>query len=150
MTYFREAAGYVGSTAATYYPVFTVRNQLVYTSIPNQSLINLISVAAAHTDNTVVTIFLIKNATLIGPVNFTAWSTNSATCVDQGATTCTFASNEQVLVTFPIGNASSDNLVFGDEIILQPGETLTLAARAVSGTTPFFSASLNTRKINDH
>lgn len=146
MTYYREAASYVGSTAATYYPMITIRNQLVYTGIANQTLVNLLSVAAAHTDNTVVTIFLIKNATLVGPVNFAPWSTSSATCADVGATTCTFSSNEQIIFAFPIGSGGSDNFGFTDEIVLQPGETITIAARAVSGTTPFLSVSLNTRE----
>lgn len=146
MTYTREAASYVGSTAATYYPLLTIRNQYIYTGRANQSLINLLSIAAAHTDNTIATLYLIKNATLVGPVNFTTWSTNSCTCVDQGATTCTFSSNEQIIFTLPIGSASSDNLIFTDELILQPGETITLAARTVSGTTPYLVASLNTRE----
>lgn len=146
MTYTREAAGYVASAAATYYPLFTVRNQSIYTARANQSLINIISIAAAHTDNTIVTVYLIRNATLIGPVSFAVWSTNSCSCVDQGATTCTFSSNEQLLFTLPIGAAGEANLIFSDEIILQPGETITLAARTTSGTTPYFACSLNTRE----
>jgi len=146
MTYTREAAAYVGSTASTYYPLFTIRNQYIFTGRANQSLINLISVAAAHTDNTIATLYLIKNATLIGPVNFTTWATTSCSCVDQGATTCTFSSNDQLIFTLPIGAGGEANLVLDDELILQPGETLTLAARCTSGTTPYFSCSLNTRE----
>jgi len=146
MTYTREAAAYVGSTAATYYPLMTIRNESVYKGRANQSLVNLLSIACAHTDNTIATLYLIKNATLVGPVVFAAWSTNSSTCVDVGATTCTFASNEQLHFSLPVANVSSDVFAFSDDLILQPGETFTIAARCTSGTTPYFSFSLNTRE----
>lgn len=146
MTYTREVAAYVGSAASTYYPLMTIRNQSIYAGRANQSIVNLISVAAAHTDNTIATLYLIKNATLVGPVNYAVWSASSATCVDQGATTCTFTNNEQLLFTLPIGNASNANIVLADIILLQPGETITIAARCTSGTTPYFAASLNTRE----
>jgi hypothetical protein len=105
-----------------------------------------ISVAAAHGDNTPVILYLLRNATLTGTPNFTAWSTNSSTYVDTAATAATVATNEQLIFSLPMGNGNNAILIFGDEIDLQPGETLTVAARAVTGTTVWTVFNLNTRE----
>lgn len=150
MTYTREANNYVGSTASTYYPLYTVLNRATYgiggVNRANQSVVNIISVGAAHGDNTPVTLYLIKNATLIGPVSFANWSTESCTAVDQGATTCTFTKNEQLLLSLPMGNGSNAILTLSEDLMLQPGESVTVAARAVTGTTVWVIADMNTRE----
>ena len=152
MTYTREANNFVGSAASTYYPLYTVRNRSNWgngsVNRANQSIVNVISAGAAHGDATPVTLYLIKNATLIGPVSFSDWSTSSCTAVDQGATTCTFTNNDQLILSLPMGNGSNAILALSDDVMLQPGESLTVAARAVTGTTVWVIANLNTRE--DH
>lgn len=146
MTYAREVNNYVGSTASTYYPLMTIRNDSTYATRPNQTVIHLISTACAHGDATPVTMFLIRNATLTGTPNFTAWSTNSATYVDTAATGCSFTTNEQLIFSLPMGNGSNALIAFEDDITIQPGETITVAARAVFGTAVWVVANLNTRE----
>jgi len=150
MTYFRETNGYVGSTAATYYPLFTVRNNYVFPTKQSQATLNVLSVGAAHDDATPITLFLIRNATLAGTPNFPTafYSPNSCTKVDTGATTCSFTDNEQVIASIPIGQNSGTIFTFSDGVVLQPGETLTVAARAVTGTATYVNVTLNTRE--DH
>jgi len=106
----------------------------------------LISVGAAHDDTTPVACHVIKNATLVGTPSFSAWSTNSCTYVDTAATTCTIANNEQIIFTMPIGASGSGIFAFTDEITLQPGETVTLAATTVTGTSTYTMMTLNTRE----
>ena len=148
MTYPVTTSGFVGSTASTYYPLFTVRNELVFNSRANQAIVNLLSLSASHDDATPVTVYLIKNATLAGTPSFQAFSTNSCTYWDRAATTCTITNNEQIVFSFCLAATSSGAFSFTDEITIQPGETLTLAAAAVTGTATYVIGSLNTRE--DH
>jgi hypothetical protein len=150
MTYQRETSNYVGSAAGTVYPLFTVRNGAVHghgiVERANQSVVNLLSSSCSHDDATPVTFFLIRNATLTGPIDFTQYSTSSCTYFDEGATGCTFDDNDQLIFTQETGQASGETFSFEDEIELQPGETVTIAARAVTGTATWVTASLNTRE----
>jgi hypothetical protein len=146
LTYSREAGSYVGSTAGTYYPLFTVRNSSTFGGRANQAVINLLSVASAHGDNTPVTLYLIKNATLTGTPNFSQWAAIGAGYVDSAATGCTFSTNDQLILAMPMGNGSNAILQFTDSVSIQPGETITVAARAVTGTTTWVVADLNTRE----
>jgi hypothetical protein len=133
-------------TTGAYYALMTIRNDLVYAGRANQSVVRLISVGAAHDDATPVACHVIKNATLVGTPNYTAWSTNSCTYVDTAATTCTITNNEQIIFTMPVGASGSSIFAFGDEITLQPGETVTLAATTVTGTSTYTMMTLNTRE----
>lgn len=58
----------------------------------------------------------------------------SESCIycDTAATTCSFSSNGQVLFAYTLGQNSGGAYQFEDELKLQPGETLTLAAREVT------------------
>lgn len=151
ITFNRETSGYVGSTANTYYPLFTIRNDLIHghsiTERANQSVVNLTSVAGSHDDATPITFYLIRNATLGGTPVFQKYSTVSCCYWDVAATTCTITSNEQLVKSIPTGQTSNEVLDFTEEdITVQPGETITLAARAVTGTATYVNASLNTRE----
>jgi hypothetical protein len=152
MTYTRETSGFVSSTADTYYPLFTVRNDYAHSHAgrdqrANQSVVQLLSISSGHDDATPVGFFLIKNATLLGTPNFVKSSPSSCTYWDKDATTCTFTDLEQLIFVAHTGQASGDSYSFSDkEITLQPGETLTLAARAVTGTATYVSGALNTRE----
>ncbi len=151
MCFFRETNGYVGSTASTYYPLFTIANSLIHshTGTPkkaNQSVVYLKSIAAAHDDATPITFYLIRNATLGGTPNFQPYDAASVLDYDESATTCTFTNPRQVQFAYTLGQSAGGAYEFEDEIDLQPGETLTLAARAVTGTATYVNASLNTRE----
>lgn len=129
-----------------YYALFTLRNGLTYKGRPNQGVVRLLSIGAAHDDATPCTLYLLKNATLVGTPNFTEWSGSSCTTVDTAATTATISDNNQIVYSLPIGDAGQETKEFEDVIELQPGETLTAAGTAVTGTATYFIVSLNTRE----
>jgi hypothetical protein len=147
MSYYRETNGYVGSTASTFYPLFTIRNSLTYKSRANQSVVSILSLSCAHDDATPISYVLLRNATLGGTPNFAAYSTNSCTVWDTAATTATISSNEQIEFSANLGQSSGGIQPIEDqEITLQPGESITLAARAVTGTATYVIGSMNTRE----
>lgn len=149
-TFFVETNNYVGSAGGTYYPLFTIRNDYTHshsgvTEMANQSVVYPLSISCSHDDATPITFFIVKNATLVGTPNFARYSTDSCIYLDTAATTCSF-SNGNVLFAFCEGQNSGGAYQFEDELKLQPGETLTLCARAVTGTATYVNASLNTRE----
>lgn len=147
MSYYRETNGFVGSTANTYYPLFTIRNSLTYKNRANQSVIHLLSISCSHDDATPISFVLIREADLSGNPSFQQYSTSSATLWDVAATSTAITSNEQIEYTLNLGQSSGGIFGFDDkEITLQPGESMTLAARAVTGTATYVIGSLNTRE----
>lgn len=149
MAYVRETNGFVGSSASTYYPLFTIKNNLTFRGRANQSVVNLLEVSGAHDDATPISYYLLKNATLVGTPNFTSYATESSTVWDTAATSCTISSNDQLVYSLQTGQAAGDSHPFlFEEITIQPGDSLTLAARAVTGTATYVNGSLNTRE--DH
>ena len=132
--------------AASYRALFTVRNDSVYNSKANQSIINMLSFSGAVKHTQPVTVYLIRNATLAGTPSFTQHSTSSCSYVDTSATTCTFSDNSQVIISSQLAETGNFFLQFVDEITLQPGETVTLAAKASTGTPAYVLGSLNTRE----
>ena len=143
MTY---SANSTAVTATPYRALLTVRNDRVYALRANQSVINLLSFGGAIEDTTPVTVLLIRNAILGGTPNFQAWSPSSSTFVDTAATTCTFTNNEQIIFSLPIGAGASSIFNFEDDVTLQPGEMVTIAAVTVTGTAQYVLATLNTRE----
>lgn len=151
MTVFRETNGFVGSTANTYYPLFTIRNDLVHshngvTARANQSVVYPLSISASHDDATPITFYLIRDAALQGVPSFTRLDSASCIYVDKSATTCSFTNDGQVQFAYTLGQSSGGAFAFADEIELGPGQTMTLAARAVTGSATYVNASLNTRE----
>lgn len=146
-----ETNGFVGSSASTYYPLFTIRNSLTHahtgnTERANQSIVYPLSLSASHDDATPVTIFLIKNATLAGTPNFQKYDADSCLYWDVAASTSTIARNSQIQYALCLGQSSGGAFAFEEDIRLEPGDTLTLAARAVTGTATYVVAGLNTRE----
>ena len=137
-------------TAAAYQCLFTFRSDYEYQTKASQVVINIMSISAAIKHTNAVTFYLIRNATLVGNPAFAKWaSARSACSVDTTATTCTFATNDQILWSGqvgPDGNQFYDLFSENEHIAIQPGETFTLAAIATTGTPAFVSASLNTRE----
>lgn len=140
-----EDVSTVVSTGA-YFALMTIRNDFVFKGRPNQSLINLLSFGGAHDDATPVTLYLIKNGILVGTPNFSTWSPESCTKVDTSATQVTISDNEQIVLSLPLGQGGSQLFALKDAISIQPGEMVTLAAKAVTGTTTYTIMTLNTRE----
>lgn len=134
----------VVSTGA-YYALMTIRNGLTYKGRANQSVVNLRSFGGAHDDATPVQMFLLKDATLAGTPSFTQWDTDSVTWVDTAATTATISRNSQLIAAVPVSQGGSILLDLED-ITLQPGESITLAATAVTGTSTYTIMTLNSRE----
>lgn len=143
---FSYSATSTSVSTGAYYTLLTIRNKNVFKGRANQTVINLVDWAACHDDATPVTMFLIKNATLIGTPNFVDYSADSCTAVDTAATTCTVTDNSQIIYALPVGQGGSLLVNFPNDITLQPGETLTLAARTVTGTSTYTLQNINTRE----
>ena len=149
MTHTKATSGFVGSAASTYYPLFTLCNSISFKGRANQSTVNVTGMAGGHDDATPVTYYMLRNATLLGTPNFTEHSTNSCVYKDTAATTCTISNQDQIIESIPVGQNAGfiDRYEFGD-ITIQPGETLTLACTASTGTATYVDGTLNTRE--DH
>lgn len=142
----RDTNGFVASAASTYYPLFSVRNSYVYNNRANQSVGHILSIVGTHDDATPVAYYLLRNATLAGTPNFQQFSTNSVLYWDQAATTCTITNNEQILGVYYAGSQGTLSFKIEDDMTLQPGEVITLACRAVTGTATYVSGALNIRE----
>lgn len=145
MTYFQTSS--TTSSTSAYTPIISVRNGYTYRTRANQSIVNLLSIggAANGNANSITSFYVIRSATLTGPVSWASWSASSCTYVDTGATACTFSSNEQVVWTGTIPQSGDFVFAFTDEITLQPGEWITLAVRSVSATAACVG-QINTRE----
>ena len=147
-SYRRQTNNFVGSSANTYYPLFTVRNRLVFGSRPNQSVIKLISMSVSTDDATPVSFVLLKNVVgnLTGTPSFAAYATASCALYDEAAATVTVTDNAQLVFSAELGQASGQTYAFADDIFLEPGESWTFAAAAVTGTATYVNGSLVTRE----
>lgn len=132
--------------ASTYRALYTIRNARYFGGRANQSVINLLSISGAMEGNSPATIYILRSATLVGNPNFSQYSTNSCSYVDTSSTTCTIASNDQIIFSCQIGKNGSFDHSFTDDLNMQPGEQITIAARSTFGTPSYVSASLNTRE----
>lgn len=100
---------------------------------------------AAKSNQGLTTFYIIRNAALTGPVNFTSFSTASCTYIDTAATGCTFNQN-QLIWSGPISEAGNFSRAFSDrENSIQPGERITFAVRSVTATAVCVG-SLNVRE----
>jgi hypothetical protein len=148
-TYFNQLTT-VGAT--NYQALFTIMNARTYLGRVNQSVINLLNVSGAIKHTSPVIFYLIKNGTLAGNPNFQALATYSASVYDTAATTVTYSTGDQLLATFHVGDTGEFDHHFGngslnlEELTLQPGEWVTLAAKATTGTPSYVTGSINTRE----
>lgn len=135
--------------SSAYHVLFSIQNARYYQGRTNQAVINLVSISAALKANQPCTLYLIKNATLVGNPSFTSYATNSCSTYDTAATTCTFSTNDQVLWAGLLGDTGDLDHHFNtliEELTLQPGESVTVAARTAASTASYVSASLITRE----
>ena len=130
--------------------LFTIRNRYTFGSRSNQAVINILSVHAALKHTSPCIIYLIRNGTLGGSPVFSNYATVSCAAFDNTATTVTYSTNDQLVWTGHLGDTGEiDHHFIGgikEEITLQPGEWITLAARAVTGTPAYVTGSINTRE----
>lgn len=133
--------------ATNFQCLFTLRNTRYFGGRTNQTVIKVLSVFAALKHTSPCTIYLFRNATLAGVPNFTTWSTNSCALYDSSATTCTIASNNQLIWSGTLGDTGNlDYQFIVDEVRIQPGETITLAAKSAFGTPSYVVGGLNTKE----
>ena len=137
--------GSVTANTGNFNTELTILNPRYYSGRSNQAVINLLSVSFAQQHNNVSTVYLIKNGTLVGAPNFTAYSTNSVSLVDIAATSVTFSDNAQMIWSGQIGATGNETFEFSDDITIQPGETISLAVKTAGGG-PVIQLTLNTRE----
>ena len=133
-------------TAAAYHNIFSLRNTRYYQNRSNQAVLNILSISGAIKHTSPVTVFLFRNATLVGNPLFASYATGSSSYYDTAATTCTIASNNQLIWSGTLGETGNFLFSFTDDITVQPGETITVAARSSTGSPSWVIASLNTRE----
>lgn len=139
--------------ATNYQALFTILNTRYYAGRTNQAVINILSVGGALKHTSPCIFYLIKNGDLAGNPNFASISTNSCSLQDTSATTVTYSTGDQLLWTGHLGDTGEINEHFGsmselnmEEITLQPGEWITLAAKAVTGTPSYVTGTINSRE----
>jgi hypothetical protein len=148
-TYFNQLTT-VGSS--NYQALFTIMNSRTYLGKSSQVVINLLNVSGAIKHTSPVIFYLIKNGSLAGNPNFAALATYSASVWDTAATTVTYSTGDQLVATFHVGDTGEFDHHFGngeynaEEVTLQPGEWITLAAKATAGTPSYVTGSINTRE----
>jgi len=132
--------------------LFTIINKRTYAGRTNQAVINLLSVAGAIKHTSPVIYYLIRGGTLTGNPNFQDLASNSCSAYDTAATTVTYTLGDQLVWTGHLGDTGELDHHFGngefnaEEITLQPGEWITLAAKATTGTPSYVTGSINTRE----
>jgi hypothetical protein len=132
--------------------LITVMNTRYYAGKANQAVINLISVSGAIKHTSPVVYYLIRGGTLAGNPIFTSLASNSCSVYDTSATTVTYTTGDQLLWTGHLGDTGEIDHHFGngsfnaEELTLQPGEWVTLAAKATTGTPSYVTGSINTRE----
>jgi len=115
--------------------IITIRNKSTYQTITNRTPINLLKYSISVDGNKPAEFQLIKNTTLGGTPSYTDISTN--TSVIDYDTAGTTISGGQVIDFGTLGatGSASESGTSTTDIILLPGETLTLAVRASATTT---------------
>lgn len=136
-------------TSSAYKALYTIRNTRYYGGRANQSVVKLLSINAALKHNFPCTIYIFKNATLEGSPDFEYFDSESCTAWDFSATNCTITNNRQLIWSGSMGDTGNIARIFDsidDEILLNPGDTLTIAARTSSGSASYVVASVNTKE----
>ena len=132
--------------------LFTIMNTRYYNGKANQSVINLLNASGALKHTSPCIFYLIKNGSLAGNPNFQTLASSSCSLYDTAATTVTYSTGDQLLATFHLGDTGDFDHHFGngsfnmEELTLQPGEWITLAAKATTGTPAYVTGTINTRE----
>jgi len=143
-SYFNSKAATVDASA--YYSLFTVMNKRFHNGRTSQIVINIRDIVGEVKHTQPVRFYVVKNATLIGNPSFVDYSSISGTSWDTAATTITWSDNKQLIWSGGAGETGQIDHMFSDDVTLQPGEWLTVAARTLQNTAAWVSAGLNTRE----
>ena len=120
-----NASGLLYNLSGAEVPVFSIRNDLIYQGRKNRVRIELQRLYAANDTTGNVRITIVKNATLTN-ANFNPFNSNSVASMDFSASAATGGIDLGVVY---MASTSSNNAEFsGQNIILNPGETLTILA----------------------
>jgi hypothetical protein len=126
--------------------ILTIRNKSTYQSLTNRTPINILKYSFAVDGTKPANFQLVKNTTLGGVPSYTDISTNTSVVdYDTAGTTLTGGQVIDFGVLGSTGSASESGSSVTD-IILLPGETLTLAVEATQGTT---DATVGIRWVED-
>lgn len=124
-------------------PVMTIRNSEVYNSRLNSIPIKMFNIAASNDHTKAMRIRVLRNATLTG-ASFAAIESSVSPLFKD--TTATAVSGGTELFALELGSNNNDQIpLFADALsgVIDPGDTITITARAVSGTGAICSASIN-------
>lgn len=131
-------------------PLFSVLNSRRYGDKVNQSVVNLLSIGYACKLSNVGAgeFILIRDGILSGSGApfFSRYDTTSCTLFDTSSVSVTYDKNSQVLFSVPVAENSQGNFIFSEEIDLQPGELITVAAKLTAGTATYANVVLNTKE----
>lgn len=145
LTIHRETNGLV---TTSYFPIFTFRNSIAFglgaTPVrANQQVFSIVSINVSHDDNTPISFFLFRTATVTGPTNFIQLDAQAPIWYDTASTGMTIVSATKLELTLNCARNTSHALTLPHFIDMQPGDSYTLAARTSSGTATYVTASLN-------
>ncbi len=132
-----------------YRPLFSVGNMRYFKGRTNHAFINLLSIAGALKHTSPCVIYIIRNGTLTGNVSFASYSADSCSLYDTAATEVAFASPSQVIWSGHLGDTGQILWGFNDaggDLVINPGEYITIAAKSSAGTPAYVTASINTRE----
>lgn len=121
--------------------LFTIRNKTTYRSLLNKLPIHIFNLTAA-TDNQLMVIKLLKNATLSGTPTWIDINTNDSVVEYTTNSVSVSNGNEIMSVSLPkAGNASFQFQIY--DIVLEPGDTLSIGVRDTVVQSTTVLASLN-------
>lgn len=120
--------------------ILTIRNKSTYQSVTNKAPINVLKYSIAVDGNKPAEFQLIKNTTLGGTPSYTDVSTNTSVIEYDTAGTTITGGQVVDFSTLAASGSLNESGTETTEIILLPGETLTLAVSATTSTTDVTSA----------
>jgi hypothetical protein len=123
----------VGSVGTSFVNIVTVQNRILYGSKFNLGLVEPVSVSIENDHNKGLIVEVIKSPTIGGTQNYQYFNeVNSIVAIDKAGTTIT---NGSVIDAFTVAAGAAREINLEKlNIFLLPEETLTIAARTVSGT----------------
>jgi hypothetical protein len=139
---FSQTAG----ISTSFVNLLTIQNRIVYGNRFNLGIVHPVGVSVDNDHNKGIIVELIKNANVAGTPNFQYFDeNNSIVASDSVGTTVT---NGTVLDAFTVGAAESSGEINIEHLkdFLSPEDTLTVAARTVSGTATNTTGTITWRE----
>jgi hypothetical protein len=126
--------------------LISIMNPYTFNGITNQAVINILDLSYSSETAKASKFYLIRNGTLGGSPNFIQFSTQSCSLYDTASTTISTTNNSQLIWSANLGVSDGRTHIFTDELVLQPGEYITVAAIFTTGASADMSATINTRE----